>query len=229
MRRLSLLLLAVVALASCGTDRPATRQTVTARGVGEVVGVPDVLHISLSVETRGPTARATLADDSARTQAVIDRLTQAGVARRDLRTTSLTLNPVYDDKGQRIVAYTASNAVTVTLRDLAKAGAVIDAAADAGGDATRLDGLQFAIDDTSDLYASARMDAVRRARAQARQLARAAGVDLGRVRSIGEASIDGGDPIPYRSSLDDEAAAAVPLEPGTQKLRLQVTVVYDID
>lgn len=228
MRRLLILLVAAVLLASCGTDEP-NRQTVTARGVGEVVGVPDVLHLSLSVETRGSTARATLTEDSTRTQAMLDRLVQAGVARKDLRTTGLSLNPVYDEKGQRIIGYSASNAVAVTLRDLSKAGAVIDAAADAAGDATRLNGLDFAIDDTSDLYAAARMDAVRRATAQARQLARAAGVRLGQVRSITEASVDGGIPLPSRSSMDAGAATSVPLEPGTQKLRLQVTVVYEID
>jgi uncharacterized protein YggE len=233
MRLLPSTLLVVAAglgLASCaGGDTPDRPATITARGTGEVIGVPDVLHLNLSVETRATTATEALADDSRRTQAVLDRLEAAGVAKRDLQTTGLSLSPVYDDEGQRITAYQASNAVAVTLRDLDRAGEVIDAAATVAGDAARLYGLQFAIDDTSELYAQARMDAVRRAATQARQLARASGVELGAIRSIREEPA-GRQPLPtYDTGASGAARLAVPLEPGTQELRLQVTVVYEID
>jgi uncharacterized protein YggE len=111
------------------------------------------------------------------------------------------------------------------LRDIAAAGAVIDQAAAAAGDAIRVQQIEFSVADESAARAQARADAVRRALAQAQQLAEAAGVELGPVRSIVE--LAGEPPVPYRAEADI-AQQAVPLEPGTQELAVTVEVVHGI-
>ncbi len=85
----------------------------------------------------------------------------------------------------------------MTIRDIAAAGGIIDAAAQAVGDAVRVQSLQFAIDDDSKLLADARTAAVRKAQEQAKQLADAAGVALGTIRSINETSTGQQPPSPY--------------------------------
>ena len=67
--------------------------------------------------------------------------------------------------------------------------------------------------------------AVKRARAQAGQLADAAEVSLGQVVSIDEGNVV----VPFESrSAADVAASGVPIEPGTQTVSIQVTVVSRI-
>ena len=205
----------------------ADRPTITARGLGTVTGVPDVLTIAIGVETRAEQAADALADNNGRTQAVIDLLKAEGVAEADLQTADLSIFPTYTSNGTRITGYQVTNSLRVTLRDLDRSGQIIDAAAGAAGDAVRIRGLTLSIDDTSDLYAAARADAVRRAKAQAEQLAEAAGVALGSVRTITEAPLQGPG---YEEQLGyaADAAGGAPVQAGTQDLTLTVTVVYDI-
>jgi uncharacterized protein YggE len=119
-----------------------------------------------------------------------------------------------------------SNHVTATLHDIGAAGALIDQAAAAAGDAIRVQTIDFSIADESAARAEARADAVRRALAQARQLADAAGVGLGPVRSIVELAGER-PPMPYAAAAD-RAALAVPVQPGTQELAVTVEVVHEI-
>ncbi|MGH9001472.1 MAG: SIMPL domain-containing protein [Acidimicrobiia bacterium] len=212
------------------SDRPA----ITATGVGEVSGKPDMLTVVLGVETRAPSANKALADNNQKATDLIDALKGRGVDEKDLQTSGLSIYPTHDDKGQRIIGYQVQNSVTAKLRDLGGAGELIDAAAAAAGDAVRVHQIGFSIDDDSALRATARADAVRRAKAQAEQMADAAGVGLGRVRYISESTSGGGPqpyPVPARApgAAEDGAALAAPVEPGTQELTVTVTAVYDIE
>jgi uncharacterized protein YggE len=148
------------------------------------------------------------------------------VAPADIRTSQLTVHPTTAPESGRITGYEVSNQVTATLHDIAAAGALIDQAAAAAGDAIRVQSIQFSVADESAARAEARADAVRRALAQARQLADAAGVGLGPVRSIVELAGEQ-PPVPYMADAA-RAQAAVPIQPGTQELAVTVEVVHDI-
>jgi len=238
---------AVLALAGCGQAggkaagaAPAAgvstddegHPTIAARGVGQVKGTPDTLRVTLGVETRSASAKDALAANNDRANALIDTLKQKGVEAKDIQTSQLSINPTYDDKGQRITGYQVNNIVTATLHDIGGAGALIDAAAGAVGDAVRVQSIGFSIDDDSALKAEARTQAVHLAQLQAEQMAKAAGVKLGRIRYISE--VPASSPMPYAERyLGDAKAAAgsaapAPIEPGQQELSLTVDVVWDI-
>src|SRR5690606_37792220 len=120
------------------------------------------------------------------------------------------------------------NTVTATLRNVDKAGAVIDAAARAAGDAIRLNQVGFSFDDDTALRAAARADAVKNAMAQAKQLAAAAGVAVGPVLSITEDVVmPGPQPLPARLEAAD-AGAAMPVLAGEGQLTITVQVVVSI-
>jgi hypothetical protein len=201
------------------------QRTITVVGVGQVKGHPDVADLSVGVTARSGSAVDALATMGDRAGKVLGVLHDAGVDDADIRTTNLSLNPTYDDAGD-IDGYEATNIVVARIRDLTKAGAVIDAAAGAAGDSVRVQGISFSIDDDSDLLAAARTKAVKRARTQAAQLADAAGVSVGDVLTIEEqtASV----PIEFRTS-DLAAGAATPVSPGTQTLTVSAIVVFAID
>jgi uncharacterized protein YggE len=236
---------AVLAVAGCGqTDGKAAatsaagvstdngRPSIAARGVGEVKGTPDTLRVVLGVETRSVSAQDALAANNDKATAIIKTLKEKGVEAKDIQTSQLSINPTYDDKGQRITGYRVNNLVTATLHDLAGAGALIDAAAGAVGDAVRVQSMGFSIDDDSALKAQARTQAVHQAQVQAEQMAKAAGVKLGGIRLISE--VPAGGPMPYYEQLNGvakdsaRAASPVPIEPGQQELSLTVDVVWDI-
>lgn len=226
------LVVAAVGLAGCATPgnnglgAAPTTAAITARGTGEVTGTPDIATIALGVATRAPNAQAALDANNQQSGAVIAQLKGKGVADTDVRTSRLSVDPTFEGSSGRISGYEVTNQVTVTIRDVAAAGGIIDAAAQAAGDAVRVQQLAFGIDDDSSLRATARADAVRKAKEQATQLAEAAGVGLGPVRSITEVSA-GAPPQPYRTDAVAESAP-LPVSPGTQQLSVTVEIVYDI-
>jgi uncharacterized protein len=236
---------AVLLLAGCGRGgggvagaAPAAgistdngRPSIAARGVGLVKGTPDTLRVVLGVETRSASARDALAANNEKANALVDTLKGQGVEEKDIQTSQLSIHPTYDDKGQRITGYQVNNTVTATLHDIAGAGALIDAAAGAVGDAVRVQSIGFSIDDDSALKAEARTQAVHLAQLQAEQMAKAAGVKLGGIRLISE--VPAGGPMPYHEKLAgapaaDGAARSAPILPGQQELSLTVDVVWDI-
>jgi uncharacterized protein YggE len=230
---LPLLASATLALALAGCSSPAAASpgptpppAITARATGTVVAAPDTATVVLGVQTRDRSATAALTANSERAGAVIGVLQGAGVAPADIRTSQLTVYPTTAPETGRITGYEVSNQVTATLHDVAAAGALIDRAAAAAGDAIRVQTIQFSVADESAARAEARADAVRRALAQARQLADAAGVGLGPVRSVVELAGEQ-PPMPYAAQAD-RAQLAVPIQPGTQELAVTVEVVHDI-
>jgi uncharacterized protein YggE len=226
-----LLTLGALALTGCSAAAaapPAGAEPpgITARGTGTATATPDTATVVLGVQTRDASATAALAANSERATAVIGVLEGAGVAPADIRTSRLAIHPTSAPESARITGYEVTNQVTATLRDVAAAGGVVDAAAAAAGDAVRVDQISFSVADESAAKAQARADAVRRALDQAGQLAAAAGVELGPIRSIVELPAD--HPVPYRAEAADVRQSAVPLEPGTQELRVAVEVVHGI-
>lgn len=234
---IAVLALGALALAGCsgGNEPAAVASTsagstnlagITARGLGTVTGTPDTVTVVLGVQTRGQSAKGALDTNNAKATALIDVLKSKGVAAADLQTSQLSVNPTYDSTG-RITGYEVSNQVTATLQDISGAGGLIDAASEAAGDAVRIQQLSFSIDDDSAARAQARAAAVLQAQAQAKQMADAAGVKLGRIYSITEVAVN--PPSPFGRDAASASAAAVPVEPGTQKLTVMVEVVYNID
>jgi uncharacterized protein YggE len=207
-----LLALATLALSGCSTAAAtppgsAAPPAITARATGTVVAAPDTATVVLGVQTRDRSATAALTANSERANAVIGVLQGAGVAPADIRTSQLTVYPTTAPETGRITGYEVSNQVTATLHDIGAAGALIDQAAAAAGDAIRVQTISFSIADESAARAEARADAVRRALAQARQLADAAGVGLGPVRSIAELSGEQ-PPMPYLAEADRAVQAS---------------------
>lgn len=204
------------------------RRTVTVTGVARVRGTPDVLTMRLGVTSRGRTVGEALDRNTTAARAVVAALLKGGVDERDIQTSSFSIGPILDDRSDEITGYQVSNLVTVALRDLDRAGQLIDRAVEAGGDDVVMHGVSFTFDDASDLIAQARAQAVKRARSQAEQLATAAGVELAEVLTISESSDDVGPVLVERTAAPNAAAAPPPIEPGTEEQSVRVTIVYAI-
>jgi hypothetical protein len=225
-------LAAAVLLAGCSSTSqpvlgaPGAQQGIVAHGEGKVSGTPDTVTLVLGAQTHSTSAREALSQNNAKTGALIAMLKAKGVAPKDLQTGELSINPTYGGIDNKISGYQVSNMVTATMHDIGASGAVIDAAADAAGDAVRVQQLAFSIGDDSALRAQARAAAVAQAKDKAKQLADAAGVSLGPLLSITEGSSTP-PPMPY-AAQSSRAMADVPVEPGSQELRVTVDLVYGV-
>lgn len=200
-------------------DQSATGITVT--GSGSVRGTPDRADFSFGVETQGATSAEALDANSAAVQKVIDAVKGAGVADGDIQTQQVSVTPRYGENGQKIVGYSATNSVNVTIRDLAQAGTVVEAAVAAG--ANQVYGPTFSISDQTGLYGDALEKALEDARSKATTIAGAARVTLGSIVSVVEGG-QAGPPIPMAAAAD----ASVPIEVGQQDIVATLTVTFAI-
>lgn len=193
-------------------------------GEGTVSGPPDVLRFSVGVEARAATVDAAVSSANASATKVIAALAVRRVAKRDTQTAALDISPRYDDKGRTILGYVVRQDLRVTVRDLRTAGATISAAVAAGGNATRLSGVSFALEDDEQVRTAARAEAYASAKAKAEQYAGLSGRRLGAVASI-EEDVQQTSSDPYRSmDLASAAQSAVPIEPGSTEVRVTVQV-----
>lgn len=217
---------AALVLTGCSTSSEDP-SVITTQGTGIVTGAPDTVTIVLGVQTQAAQAAPAMAENAELAAALIQTIKDQGVDDQDITTMNLSVQPNYQPAGT-IDGYTVTNQVQATLRDIARSGDLIDAAAGAAGDAIRVQNLTFSIDDDSDLRAQARAKAVTQAQAQAQQIADAAGTQLGAVQSITENPDTGAAPFPQARAMSDRAAAT-PIEPGIQELSVSVSVTYKID
>ena len=195
-------------------DATPAPKTITVSGSGSVATVPDRATISFTVTTNADTAKAAMAANADSATKVADALKGA-----KLQTSSVGLDPRFDDNGQKILGYTASTTLTADAA-LPTIGGLIDAAVAAG--ANGISGPSFTRSDTDALYRDALKDALGDAKAKAETLAQASGLTLGEIASVSEGSQASG-PLPFASAAKD---AAVPIEPGTQTVEATVTVTY---
>jgi uncharacterized protein YggE len=223
-----------VVVSGCGND-PAGDQprSVTVVGTGQVTGTPDTLRADIGVEATASDVTTALNETSAKVTAVTDAVVAAGVERKDVATQQVSVNPQYTNPSpgatSEVGGYLATNTIRVTIRDIAKASAVLSAAATAGGDNTRISNVSFAIDDDSDLLDQAREAAFTDARGRAEQYANLAGDSLGKVLTITE-STSGQEKSAAPGTFErDVAAAPVPVEPGQQELTFTVNVTFALD
>ncbi|MGH9114830.1 MAG: SIMPL domain-containing protein [Acidimicrobiales bacterium] len=216
-----------VLAASTGTSAPAAPGTITTAGVGTVDGTPDTMKIGIGVSTNAPHAAQALSQNNSLAAAVQKALESDGVAAADIQTTGLSLQQSYSPNP---AGYQVFDDVTATLRDLSKAGTVVDDAIAAAGDAGRLEWVDLSLADTSPLMAAARKQAVQSAQVQAQQLAAAAGEHLGALVSLTDQAPQG-YPQPMLGNFAASgavAAPAVPVQPGTQQLTVDVTGVWQV-
>ncbi|MBA3330982.1 MAG: SIMPL domain-containing protein [Actinobacteria bacterium] len=194
--------------------------TITVTGVGATLATPDVGAFHFGVTSEGETARDALTANSASMERVLAALEQVGVAREDVQTSQVSTQRRHGESGR---GYSSYNGVTVRLRSLDEAGAVIDAAIAAGAD--DVSGPQLGHSDSRSVYREALPEAVADARAKAEVLAAAAGYVLGELLEL----VEGGSAPRGRSrSAPSFGAMLAPIEAGQEDIVAVVTATFEV-
>ena len=201
-------------------------------GQGEAMAVPDIAELRFGVEAEAGTVAKAQAQAKEAMGKVVQVLEDNGVAEKDIQTQRFSIYPVtrwIERKNEEeIVGYRVANMIIARIREIDKAGDVIDALVEAAGDFVRVQGISFSVDDPTPYYEEARAKAVEDARDKASQLAELAGVTLGKPTYISEGTV-------YRPEFPRafaEVGAAPPPEtpiiPGELKITLNVQIAYAI-
>jgi uncharacterized protein YggE len=193
---------------------------------------PDIATIGAGVTTEAPTATAALQQNSAEMTKVVTRIKALGVAEKDIQTTGINLNAMYDynQESQRQVfrGYQVSNRVSVILRKIEDTGKVLDALVAAG--ANDLNGPSFSIENDEAAKDAARKRAIDRAQARAKAYADMLGYDDAKVLAIAE-NIDGRGPMPEMAEIrlsSAKADAPSPVQPGMVSTGISITIKYEL-
>jgi uncharacterized protein YggE len=223
------LLAAAPAVAQVTDARPITGTRLDVVATGEANRVPDVVRINAGVTTQAPTATEALRQNAAQMQSVRAALRRAGVAERDIQTSSINLSPDWrhiENRTPELIGYRAHNQVSVRFRDIASSGRILDALVAAG--ANQIDGPTFMIDRPEEALDEARRQALTNARARADLYARALGMRVLRILSVSEAGM-GYMPPPQPVMVREMAAqASTDIVPGEQTLTASLTVTFEL-
>ncbi|HEX4338502.1 MAG TPA: SIMPL domain-containing protein [Polyangiaceae bacterium] len=223
-------------------------------GTGDFEATPDIARITLGAEAASPTAAEATASTTTKIAAILAAVKQAGVADKDVQTSQLSIYseqltpppppapqpaPIGPNRGSPVApqtppapqfVYRATNSVTVTIRQIDHAGAVIGAAFAAG--ANQAGGIQFDVENHQPPEDQARAKAMADAAHRASELARLANVKLGHVVSIAESGAETPGPQPFFAGKVMSArseGAVTPVESGQIKVTYTVQVAYTLD
>ena len=232
----SLMVAATLAAATPAVAQTAPEAAVTGTrldvvATGEVNRVPDIVRISAGVVTQAPSATEAIRQNAARMDAVRNALRRAGIADRDIQTSTLNLQPDYryaENRPPELVGYRAVNEVSVRFRDIVNTGRILDALVAEG--ANQINGPMLAIDRPEAALDEARVQAIAKARARAELYARTLGQRVKRVLSVSETGTP--FPPPRPMMMRDMAAGNVQstqIDPGEQTLSVTLTVSFELE
>lgn len=236
--------LAVVGLTGCTAEGTASDelralnlnslQGIWVTGTGEVSAVPDIVNLRVGIEAQEASVAEAQTQAAEAMDDVMSALIANGVAEKDIQTQYFSIQRVTtwdrDTEQEVVVGYRVTNMVTARIRDVDEAGNIIDAVAEAGGDLVRIDSINFSIDDPSDYYDEARVEAMADAKDKAERLAELGGVTLGKPTYISE----GAQAIPiYERAVgyafaEEAVVKETPISPGEMEISLTVQVAYAI-
>ncbi len=219
--------------AAPASAEPPSPPSISVSGEGMVSAAPDLALVTSGVVTRAQTAGAALKANAGAMTKVLAAIRQAGIEDRDVGTSGLSVQPVYDqpdssDRAPKLTGYEVRNLVSIRSRAVDRFGDLVDAMVQAGSN--QIESLSFDVSDRDAKLDEARKRAVADARRKAELYAAASGTRLGAVLSLEEQS-DGYEgpvrPFAARAKMMD-AAPATPIARGEQELRTRVVVRWSL-
>lgn len=196
---------------------------ITVSATGSASAPPDRATITIGTSAVRPVVSEATQLVDGRVSELLGALAQHGVERSNVQTSDLSVWPETDRNGV-LSGYRARNLVNIRIIEIDRVGEIIAAALSALGDSAEMHGLRFEREDASGPETEARAKAWREINAKASELARLAGLTLGRPVSIVESS--GPEPILPRQMRMAAATAATPVEPGSSYIQLNLVVRF---
>ena len=213
-----------------------SERTFSASASSKVVAKPDIGQFTFSIITEGGTNLGELQDEnSATVETITNFLTEGGVEKEDIETQNFNVQPRREYHECRlgtcppseIVGYSIDHALSVKIRNLDNAGELLTGVVDRG--ANYVSSLSFTIDNPDTLEAQAQGEAIAKAKEKAKAIAKAGGFRVGKIVSVHV--VDSPSMMPFRATMESAdfgIGGAVPVEPGSEEIEVEVVVTYEI-
>jgi uncharacterized protein YggE len=231
-----LLMIAIAAMAfsaaaQTSSPLPPGLRTIEVSGTGEVRAKPDTASINVAIETQATTAERCATLNAALAQKVAGALKSKLGDRGKIETAGYSVLPEYDQRPKRdrprVVGYQAVNSISITTGHTDLAGPLIDTALGAG--ANRINSMNFALKDETEVRAVAITRASKDAQAQASTLAASLGVKLKRIYSATTVSEPVGVAMGAAAAFGSAVPNVPPVEVHEVPISANVTLVYEIE
>jgi uncharacterized protein YggE len=227
-----------------GGFNDSAENIITVTGYGEVNAIPDIASVSFTISKDATTAKEAQNQVAQIEGKVLEFLKTSNILDKDIKTTNSSFYPKYEYKysklmpcneygcppsnGQNvIVGYTASESITVKIRNTDDAGKIIEGLSGLG--VSNLYGPDFTIDDEDGLKEIARKNAIDDAKMKAQKLAKDLGVRLGDITSFNESGNYPTSMMYLKNEMADSAGSSAPSLPkGENTITSDVTITYEI-
>lgn len=234
---------------NAGDGAKELRVSVSGEGKVAAEKTDVVAKIAVSVLTEKPSLNDAQAENSKKTNSVVEYLKKQSIEARDIKTVGYNIYPQYsypqpcprglpgvavnypcplEDRQPKIIGYQVRASYAVTIREISKAGDIIGGVVSAG--ANEVGGISFTIDQPDELKAKARTKAIEDAKTKAEKLAKDLGKRVGKILDFSESGII--PPIYFREAmaLDKGGGAPAPspaIEPGENEITVNVAITYE--
>lgn len=223
------------------------QSTVMVNGDGEAYAIPDVASFNFSVVEVGATVKQAQEKADQKIASALSAVRESGVKEKDIKTTNYSIYPKYEweqtyciqvvgvvcPPGKNVLTgYEVNQTIVVKVREIEKAADLVTKVGATG--VSNISGLEFTVDDKEKYVEMARAEAISKAKAKAKQLAKDLDVKLGRILYFNE----NGNYIPYYGmdygmGVGGEkgggvAVSRADLPTGETKIVSQVSITYEI-
>lgn len=234
MRVIVLCIVALSAIPALHAQDQKVQRQISMDGQASMMIAPDMATVSIGVETEGGNIADIKRDNDMRVAAIYDAVKGLGIATKDMQTSELSIQPVYDFSGRRrkFLRYEMRNLVTITVRKLDIIEKVINASVREGSNV--LEGVQFVVSNRDRLIDSLQVEAAKNARTRASDLATAVGVKLGKAITISASHMHEPEVMYGRKAFASMADAvgnevSTPVSGGEMKLRSTVSITFELE
>lgn len=233
LRLIAILIITIVLNNPLVSQEQKQQRQISMDGEASMMVAPDMASISIGVETEGTSIADIKRDNDQRVSAIYDAVRGLGIASKDIQTSELSIQPIYDysSKRRKFLRYEMRNVVTITVRKLDIIEKVINASVREGSNV--LEGVHFIVSNRDALVDSLQVEAAKNARKRASDIAGAVGAKLGKALTIAASRSYAPEPVYGRKAFammaDGGGEASTPVSGGEMKLRSSVSITFELE
>lgn len=211
----------------CGTTNSDREATITVQGEGIITAQPNVVIITLGIQTDDKDVKQAQDKNSIQSQQVLDALKQLPIPDTDIKTISYTITPLYDYRDDQAVlqGYRVEQLYEITVLNIQKASEVYEVAVSNGANAAT--GLRFLLSDPQTYYEKALIQALQQAKAKARVIADTYKLN---IHSVPLSLVEESSSFPrdITSYATFNAKTAPPIKVGKLEIMATIQVIFSM-
>ncbi len=211
--------------------------TISVSGDGKVTARPDMVELTVSISSLANTSQQSLDKTNQKVSQITQVLKDNNLPDTDYQTTGLNIYTEYDYSSEyrRIIGQRSTQSLDIKIKKIdnkaTKAAKIIDELS--AIDNIQINNITFNIDDKTELFTQARELAFNKAKQKASELAKLAGVKLGKPVSISDSTTEA-YPIRYSNTAqlkmaDSAVGGGTEISTGEMSVSSNIQILWGIE